>query len=256
MYFNVLSFVSSTCRFARRYSTKSDRKNHKPKIPVPGSSGLSKPTVQYKPFRRPGPAYKPKFVSTPYEKMNSTTAHRPRRFSTPAPSDKPFPDCLQLKCNQKHFVKDCPISIEEEKRRLLKDFGDKRSAVASTTGRMAVLSNQDAVPNRALDVDLVASTQDAVSFNSGRYQAKLADTVDMLVSGDYGADYAALSEDHLQQCTDSGLFIQVLPMRNPIHMHLAMGQITPLTCQRSRQKGKRAFQQLFRSLMDPYVSVM
>ena len=45
--------------------------------------------------------------------------------------------------------------------------------------------------------DLVASTQDAVSFNSGRYQANLADTVDVLVNGDYGADHDALSEDHL-----------------------------------------------------------
>ena len=74
---------------------KATEKDQKPKTPVPWSSGRHKPTVQYKPFRRPGPEYVPGFQSTPYEKMNSTAARSQMRFSTPAPQYKPLPDCLQ-----------------------------------------------------------------------------------------------------------------------------------------------------------------
>lgn len=120
-------------------------------------------------------------------------------------------------------MRECPISTDDEKWQLLKDFRDKRSALGRATGRIAALNNPAAVNISAADGKPVASTQDAVAFSSGRYPANLADTVNVMVNGDYGEDHAALSDKHLQQCAAAGLFIQVLPLRKLIHMHIAMG---------------------------------
>ena len=102
-------------------------------------------------------------------------------------------------------MKDCPLSTNEEKDSLLKEFYKARSE----KGRLSVLSQ----------------TQEACHAlqGSGRYFAKLADSVDVIVNGDYGADHSALSEQHVKQCANAGVFVKTLTLREPIRMSLALG---------------------------------
>lgn len=44
----------------------------------------------------------------------------------------------------------------------------------------------------------------------------------MIINGDYGADHSALSKDHLEMCAAKGIFVQVLPLSEPILMQLAI----------------------------------
>lgn len=41
----------------------------------------------------------------------------------------------------------------------------------------------------------------------GRMSGCFADKVEVVIRGDYGADMAAVSEDHLVACNDSGIFV-------------------------------------------------
>ena len=50
----------------------------------------------------------------------------------------------------------------------------------------------------------------------------IADAVPIVVNGDYGADFAALSEDTLQLCADKNIFVQTLPLSEPVQAKLAM----------------------------------
>ncbi len=42
----------------------------------------------------------------------------------------------------------------------------------------------------------ILNVEDEPEESSGRYLAKLADQVDVIVNGDYGADHSALSSHH------------------------------------------------------------
>lgn len=57
---------------------------------------------------------------------------------------------------------------------------------------------------------------------SGWIKAKLSDTVDCTVKGFYGADYSALSAMNLQACAEAGVFVQLLPLRSPILVEIAL----------------------------------
>jgi hypothetical protein len=60
----------------------------------------------------------------------------------------------------------------------------------------------------------------------------MADAVPVIVTGDYGADHSALSQHHLDMCAQEGIFVQVLPLRTPVLVELALteaGSAGPLT---------------------------
>lgn len=57
----------------------------------------------------------------------------------------------------------------------------------------------------------------------GRYKALLADHVHVLINDDYGAVRSALSLDYLNSCSEKVIFVQLLPLKEPIHIRLAMG---------------------------------
>lgn len=61
-------------------------------------------------------------------------------------------------------------------------------------------------------------------MNAGFYHATLADSVVLFADGDTGADHASFIAENLQKCADDGFFVQVLPIREPIKMRLAMAQ--------------------------------
>lgn len=55
---------------------------------------------------------------------------------------------------------------------------------------------------------------------TGLYAARLADTVPATLNGDYGSDYCAMSYIHLQKYADAGIFVQILPLSQPLSVIL------------------------------------
>ena len=121
------------------------------------------------------------------------------------PDTRQLPLCLNVdECKEHHLLKNCPVTSEIKKEALLKEFYAKKSR----KGQLSIL---------ATTPETVYALQ-----GTGRYFAKLADTVQVIVNGDYGADHCALSQDHLRSCADKGIYVQVLPLSSPISMQLAM----------------------------------
>lgn len=57
---------------------------------------------------------------------------------------------------------------------------------------------------------------------SGRIKAKLIDTVDVWVSGDYGCGHAVISENHLNTLMEKGVKVRVELLSAPETMKLAV----------------------------------
>lgn len=113
---------------------------------------------------------------------------------------KDLPNCLNPKCKDKHLIKDCPITGPEQRKALLKDFYEARKA----TAEIKVLHSS--IP----------------SNGRGRFKAKLADKVEVVVNGDTGADHSAISERHLESLAAESVFVQVLPLSVPVTVRLAL----------------------------------
>ena len=63
---------------------------------------------------------------------------------------------------------------------------------------------------------------DKKAHKKGRINAVLADKVEVVVSGDYRADHAALSEEHLKMLAKENIYVSMLPLNDPIVMRLAV----------------------------------
>jgi len=126
---------------------------------------------------------------------------------------KALPDCLNPRCNGKHYLRDCTKSSEEEKEKYLKEFRDNRAK----QGRLSRLSPDPPV--------LTESRDNVDTLHPGRLNATLADKVPVILNGDYGADHASLSQYHLEKCAQAGVFVAVLPLPSPIKMGLALQSI-------------------------------
>lgn len=61
---------------------------------------------------------------------------------------------------------------------------------------------------------------EAKDFPLGQIRATLADTVDVVVSGDFEADYGALSKYQYDSCSETSVFVHLLPPKN---IHPALG---------------------------------
>ena len=91
--------------------------------------------------------------------------------------------CLNKgKCKKRDLMKNCDVPTDEEKGTLLK----KHRAEKARRGRPGSLTTEDCT-----------SDSNGISLPADRFKAKLADTVDVIVNGDYGADHSAFSSEHL-----------------------------------------------------------
>ena len=116
-----------------------------------------------------------------------------------------LPRCLNVSvCNEHHFVKNCPKTSTDEEKHLLKVFHEKHCSTRSI--RALCFSRYSPSPVAARNV---------------RYPATLSDSVPIVINGEYGADHSALSKDHLERCAVEVIFVQVLPLKDPIPMKLA-----------------------------------
>ena len=52
-------------------------------------------------------------------------------------------------------------------------------------------------------------------WSTRKYHGKLADAADVIVDGDYGPYWSAISEEDLQNIADEGIFVGVLPFSKP-----------------------------------------
>lgn len=132
---------------------------------------------------------------------SQTRASRPQQEKT-APV---VPLCLNTQiCKERHLLKDCTLTTPEKRRKLLQEH--YKNMPAKSRLNSILFDGADTVPTM-----------------HGRYNAKLADKIDVIVNGDTGADCCAISESHLQQCADQGIFVQVLPLALPVIVSLALG---------------------------------
>jgi hypothetical protein len=108
---------------------------------------------------------------------------------------KELPLCLSKdNCKEKHLIRDCEITTEQEKVSLLDACIAKRDRSRKS---FITLSSVSALPNPG----------------DGKFKASLADTVPIIVNGDYGADHSAVSQYHLEKCVEAGIFVQLLPLQ-------------------------------------------
>ena len=124
--------------------------------------------------------------------------------------------CLNEECKGAHKLKDCPNTTPEKK----KEIWEKIKA-GKTSKSLSVLASQN----------------DGF-FATGRFRGKLADKVLVIVNGDYGADRAALSEDHVRACSEAGIFVQSLLLSTPIRVELALNASDPEKTQEYRADRK------------------
>lgn len=98
--------------------------------------------------------------------------------------------CLNKKCKKKHRIRDCEITPEDEKRRLLAEF---RANNRKNFKRVELKS--DLKPSKTAE------------HAEGRYRVILNDTVETIALGDYGADVNAISKADFEKLAkeDSGL---------------------------------------------------
>jgi len=142
-------------------------------------------------------------TSTP-NTSNNTQKKPAGSSSTQASQGKDeLPFCLNTKeCSgMRHLLKDCLKTSADEKKEIWRKIREEKTA----KGRLNVLT-----------------TKIGPKQGSGRYRGLLADTVPVVVNGDYGADHSAMCEFHIQACSEAGIFVQLLTLERPISMELAL----------------------------------
>ena len=141
-----------------------------------------------------------------------------------------FPFCLNEETclGERHYIRDCTKTPEEKKRQLLAERRQRKKQTPPSLKRVGV--SPETIKNDANDA-LVSP-----KVGNGRIAAMLSDCLPVTVSGDYGSDHAALSEHHLSRLAEANIFVPVLPLQNPVQMHLAVeGSDNPLIISAERK---------------------
>ena len=114
------------------------------------------------------------------------------------------PFCLnKATCpNERHYMKNCTKSTDAVKKKLIKEFRENKPSAIKQ------LRNER---------------------DDGRIDGLLMDKVSVTVSGDYGADHAALSAKHIKLLAADDIFVPILTLQTPVVMELAVdGKDAPL----------------------------
>lgn len=114
-----------------------------------------------------------------------------------------LPDCLNPDCDEKHYIRDCDVTPADLKKELVKQFRAKTSPGKINSLSTKIVGKPPYIP-------------------PGRLSGRFSDKIEIVVCGDYGADEAAISDDHLQACHDAGIFVPILQLREPVQATLAM----------------------------------
>ena len=153
-----------------------------------------------------------------------TSAAQPQKAAGPTDNrevdtkaaDTVVPLCLNKDtcAGQRHYMRDCKKTSTEKRRELLGEFRAKHKPAAIKRVRFT---------------DEPPAYIESSNESDGRFAATLADKVSVVVNGDYGADHAALGNNHLLELAKANLFVPIIPLEKPITMDLAAdGQTEPL----------------------------
>lgn len=93
----------------------------------------------------------------------------------------------------------CPYTTEEEKERLLEEY--KR--IKNSSKFKKITKNMPSIPK-------------------GRLKGIIMDSLDVVISGTYGADHAALNESHLKLLAERNLFVPIVTLKTPVKLNLAV----------------------------------
>lgn len=132
--------------------------------------------------------------------------------------DRDLPDCLHQKCKGKHFINDCPVATEDEKKKLKKEYHDAKRArlenqKKSKGGVRAVVSGDP--DNTSLF---------AASFCSG--------AVEVDVMADQGSDMSAIPKDILEAIMKADPSVHVEKLDKAFLFETAVSDAEPLRCTR------------------------
>ena len=145
-------------------------------------------------------------ITAPKSTSDTTTSSPPS--PTASAPKKPLPDCLNPSCSEKHLVRDCPNTSPELREQLLSEYRKKKKEAS-----INVLSTPDFTCDSPLP--------------QGRFRRLFEDKVPIVINSDYGADFAAISERHLQRCHAMGVFVQTMQLTNPISATVAFKNDAP-----------------------------
>lgn len=106
------------------------------------------------------------------------------------------------------FLSDCLETPEPKRAQLLEE---RKKKIREGKGMERLIADANAQKNKA----------NSTEQQDGLIAAKLCDTVHVSVSGNYGADHAALSDAHLEQLELEDMFVLILPLNQPVAMALA-----------------------------------
>lgn len=107
-----------------------------------------------------------------------------------------------------HYIRDCKISILENKGELVEAFRAKKEA--GSIRRVREFS----------DISSEGGN------DRGRIRAKIQDEVPVWVSGDYGENHADICDTHLNKLDEANKFVPILPLQKPVTMEIAFAVTT------------------------------
>lgn len=126
-------------------------------------------------------------------------------------------ECLNKACNGKHLLKDCPSTTEALKKEIYREY-------YSTQNNEPTFSS-------------VTAPQVSTAPN-GKFFGMLEDKIEVIIDGDYGADLSGISESHIKQCEQQGLFIVTKHLQTPVEVHLAFSDPENPQVYLSRKKAR------------------
>ena len=125
------------------------------------------------------------------------------------------PKCLNPKCKEYHFIKDCPITSEEEKSKLKEEYheGTRRNRQGSFTGKISKIST-DSIDGHSLLF--------LASFCKGAVEA--------VAMADQGSDANILSPSDLRSITEADQSIKPIPLKKIHTFSNALQSAQPIRC--------------------------
>ena len=125
------------------------------------------------------------------------------------------PKCLNPKCKEYHFIKDCPITSEEEKSNLKEEYheGKRRKRQGSFTGKISKIST------------------DSIDGHSSLFSASFCKgAVEAVEMADQGSDANIISPSDLRSITEADQSIKPIPLKKIHTFSNALQSAKPIRC--------------------------
>ena len=147
--------------------------------------------------------------------------HSDSKDSTRNTTKKWSEPCLNPKCSEKHRIKDCPITSEEERQAFLSEYYDNKK----TSKSVKALSNDPAEDSEKATPLGVQQDSDPAKVTpdpeAGRFRVLIEDKVEAVILGDSGAEFSALPDSLMQKVLKVDPEIAVNNFDKPMQLKVA-----------------------------------